>query len=98
MSAVEKSNAGSPAIAESLSERDREILALERLWWQYAGAKEQAVREKFDMSSTRYYQVLNALIDRPEALEHDPLLVRRLRRLRATRQRQRSARRLGFEL
>ena len=50
------------------------------------------------MSSTRYYQVLNALIDRPEALVHDPLLVRRLRRLRASRQRQRSARRLGFDL
>ena len=50
------------------------------------------------MSATRYYQVLNALIDRPEALEADPLLVRRLRRLRAARQRQRSARRLGFEV
>jgi hypothetical protein len=50
------------------------------------------------MSSTRYYQVLNALIDRPEALEADPLLVRRLRRLRSARQRQRSARRLGFEV
>ena len=58
----------------------------------------EAVREKFDMSSTRYYQVLNALIDRPEALEADPLLVRRLRRLRPPRQRQRSARRLGFEV
>jgi hypothetical protein len=81
-----------------LSERDRSILDFERQWWKYAGAKESAVREKFDMSSTRYYQVLNALIDRPESLEHDPLLVRRLRRLRATRQRQRSARRLGFEL
>jgi hypothetical protein len=81
-----------------LSERDRNILDFERQWWKYAGAKESAVREKFEMSSTRYYQVLNALIDRPEALEHDPLLVRRLRRLRATRQRQRSARRLGFEL
>ena len=81
-----------------LSETEREILAFERQWWKYAGAKESAVREKFEMSSTRYYQVLNALIDRPEALEHDPLLVRRLRRLRATRQRQRSARRLGFEL
>ena len=81
-----------------LSERDREILNFERQWWKYAGAKEQAVREKFDMSSTRYYQVLNALIDRPEALEADPLLVRRLRRLWASRQRQRSARRLGFEL
>jgi hypothetical protein len=80
-----------------LSERDRDILAFERHWWKYAGAKEQAVREKFDMSSTRYYQVLNALIDRPEALAFDPLLVRRLRRLRAARQRARSARRLGFE-
>ena len=82
----------------ALSERDREILNFERQWWKYAGAKEQAVREKFDMSSTRYYQVLNALIDRPEALVFDPLLVRRLRRLRAARQRARSARRLGFEV
>ena len=81
-----------------LSERDREILNFERQWWKYAGAKEQAVREKFDMSSTRYYQVLNALIDRPAALAFDPLLVRRLRRLRAARQRARSARRLGFEV
>ena len=81
-----------------LSARDSEILEFERQWWKYAGAKEQAVREKFDMSATRYYQVLNALIDKPEALVADPLLVRRLRRLRAARQRQRSARRLGFEL
>ena len=81
-----------------LSERDAAMLDFERQWWKYAGAKEHAVREKFDMSSTRYYQVLNALIDRPDALAHDPLLVRRLRRLRATRQRQRSARRLGFDL
>jgi hypothetical protein len=84
--------------AERLSERDRDILAFERQWWKYAGAKEQAVRDNFDMSSTRYYQVLNALIDRPEALAFDPLLVRRLRRLRAARQRARSARRLGFEV
>ena len=81
-----------------LSQRDAEILEFERHWWKYAGAKEQAVREKFDMSSTRYYQVLNVLIDQPEALAHDPLLVRRLRRLRAERQRQRSARRLGIQV
>jgi len=98
MSAVEHSNPASAAAAESLSQRDREILALERLWWQYAGAKEQAIREKFDMSATRYYQVLNALIDREDALAFDPLLVKRLRRLRAGRQRSRSARRLGIDL
>ena len=80
-----------------LSERDCEILAFERQWWKYAGAKEQAVRDLFDMSATRYYQVLNSLIDRPDALAHDPMLVKRLRRLRAARQRARSARRLGIE-
>ena len=91
---------GGPALggAAGLTERDQRILSFERQWWKYAGAKETAVREQFDMSATRYYQVLNALIDRPEALAIDPLLVRRLRRLRAARQRQRSARRLGFEV
>jgi hypothetical protein len=89
---------GQPEEQPGLSDRDREILEFERQWWKYAGAKETAVREQFDMSATRYYQVLNALIDRPEALAVDPLLVRRLRRLRAARQRQRSARRLGFEV
>jgi hypothetical protein len=81
-----------------LSARDREILAFERQWWKYAGAKEQAIRELFDMSATRYYQVLNALIDTTEALEADPMLVKRLRRLRASRQRARSARRLGINV
>jgi hypothetical protein len=83
--------------ASGLSERDREVLAFERQWWKYAGAKEQAVRELFDMSATRYYQVLNALIDSPAALAHDPMLVKRLRRMRSTRQRARTARRLGTD-
>ncbi|MCL2467841.1 MAG: DUF3263 domain-containing protein [Micrococcales bacterium] len=81
--------------AAGLSPRDQQILAFERQWWRYAGAKEQAVRELFDMSATRYYQVLNALIDEPAALAHDPMLVKRLRRLRTSRQRARSARRLN---
>jgi hypothetical protein len=80
-----------------LSERDRKIIAFERQWWKYAGAKEQAIRELFDMSATRYYQVLNALIDNPAALEADPMLIKRLHRLRATRQQARSARRLGAQ-
>ncbi|MDF9878401.1 DUF3263 domain-containing protein [Cellulosimicrobium cellulans] len=80
--------------ASGLSERDQEILAFERQWWKYSGAKEQAVRELFDMTATRYYQVLNALIDSPAALAHDPMLVKRLRRMRSTRQRARTARRL----
>jgi hypothetical protein len=84
-------------VAGGLTDREREILAFERQWWKYAGAKEQAVKDLFDMSATRYYQVLNALIDRPEALVHDPMLVKRLRRLRTTRQRTRSARRLGMD-
>jgi hypothetical protein len=86
------------AASDGLSRRDREILAFERQWWKYAGAKEQAIKELFDMSATRYYQVLNALIDTQEALEADPMLVKRLRRLRASRQRARSARRLGINV
>ena len=84
--------------AVELSEREQEILAFERQWWKYAGAKEQAIRDLFDMSATRYYQVLNALIDRPDALVFDPMLVKRLRRLRAARQKARSARRLGVQV
>ena len=83
--------------SDGLTRREREILAFERQWWKYAGAKEQAIKDLFDMSATRYYQVLNALIDRPESLAADPMLVKRLRRLRASRQRARSARRLGIE-
>jgi hypothetical protein len=81
-----------------LSARDAAILTFERQWWKFAGAKEQAIRDRFQMSATRYYQILNALIDKPEALAQDPLLVKRLRRLRATRQRNRSAKRLGIDL
>src|SRR5881628_21584 len=94
---AEKALSGHEAETGELSERDREILAFERQWWKYAGAKEQAIRELFDMSATRYYQVLNALLDKPEAMVADPLLIKRLRRLRASRQRTRAARRLGIE-
>jgi hypothetical protein len=79
-----------------LTDREREILAFERSWWKQGGSKERAVRDAFGMSATRYYQVLNALIDSPAALLEDPMLVRRLRRQRAMRQRQRAARRLGM--
>jgi len=84
-------------LSTSLSERELAVLAFERQWWKYAGAKEAAIKEQFDMSATRYYQVLNALIDKPDALVADPMLVKRLRRLRSTRQRNRSARRLGLD-
>jgi Protein of unknown function (DUF3263) len=78
-----------------LTLRERELLAFERQWWKYAGHKDQAIRELFDMSPTRYYQLINRLIDKREAMETDPMLVKRLRRLRSGRQRARSARRIG---
>ena len=98
MSAAPPSQETHGTTAGSLDDREREILDLERTWWKYAGAKEQAIREKFDMSATRYYQVLNALLDREDALAFDPLLVKRLRRLRADRARSRTARRLGIDV
>ncbi len=81
---------------QPLTERELELLAFERHWWRYAGAKEQAIKETFGFSTTRYYQLLGELIDRPEALEQDPMLVKRLRRLRSNRQRERAARRFGM--
>jgi hypothetical protein len=81
--------------ASDLTERDAAILAFERAWWRYGGAKESAIRAEFSMSATEYYQVLNALLDSEAALARDPMLVKRLRRMRATRQRRRGTRRLG---
>ncbi|GIF11138.1 uncharacterized protein DUF3263 [Actinoplanes teichomyceticus] len=85
--------AGGPGTGDTgtpgLTERDREILAFEARWWKHAGAKEQAVRDTFGLSSTRYYQLLNALLDNPAALAHDPVLIGRLRRLRSARARTR---------
>ena len=84
--------------ADGLTRREHDILAFERQWWKYAGSKEDAIKELFSMSATRYYQVLNALVDRPEALAADPMLVKRLRRVRASRQKAKAARRLGFDI
>jgi hypothetical protein len=84
-----------PADRGGLTRREHEVLAFERQWWRRPGAKETAIRDRFGLAPTRYYQVLNALVDRPAALEADPLLVRRLRRLRAARGQRRSSQFLG---
>lgn len=74
---------------QQLDDRERQILGFERQWWRHAGAKEQAIRDTFGLSATRYYQLLNRLLDEPAALAYDPVLVGRLRRLRASRSRSR---------
>lgn len=79
----------------ALSERDAAILDFERSWWSADESKDAEILNRFDMSSTRYHQILNGLLDDPAALAHDPLLVKRLRRLRERRQRDRSASRLS---
>jgi hypothetical protein len=70
--------------APALTERDLQILAFESKGWKHAGSKEQAIRDTFGLSSTRYYQLLNGLLDNPAALAQDPVLIGRLRRLRST--------------
>jgi hypothetical protein len=88
--ATEPTAPGVRAPAEpALADREREILAFERRWWKHAGAKEQAIRDTFDISATRYYQLLNGLLDNPAALVAEPMLVGRLRRLRSSRARSR---------
>ena len=73
-----------------LTERDKAILEFERSWWTMGGPKEALILERFELSAARYYQVLNELLEAPEAYEHDPLVVRRLRRQRDRRRRARS--------
>ncbi|MFF8845738.1 DUF3263 domain-containing protein [Streptomyces sp. NPDC015127] len=69
----------------TLSERERAVLGVERRSWAGPGAKERAIREQLGMSPVRYYQLLNALLDDPRALAHDPVTVNRLRRVRDAR-------------
>lgn len=73
----------------ALTERARAILDFERSWWTHPGPKETAIRERFDLSPTRYYGILNELLEDPAAMDYDPLLIRRLRRLRDRRRRMR---------
>lgn len=79
--------------AEMLTEEEAQILGLERQWWKYAGAKDQAISEQLSMSAVSYYRTLNRLIDTEDALAYDPILVKRLRRQREARHRERSAKR-----
>ena len=79
-----------------LSERDRAILALETAWPRHGGAKEETIRTQLGMSSARYYQLLGRLLESEAALEYDPMLVRRLRRIRDARAFQRASRTPGF--
>jgi Protein of unknown function (DUF3263) len=88
---------GNP-ITNGLSELEIKMLDFERQWWRYAGAKESAIKELFDLTPPAYYQMLNNLIDREDALLAEPILVKRLRRLRESRTAARSSTRLGFNL
>ncbi|HUO49041.1 MAG TPA: DUF3263 domain-containing protein [Acidimicrobiales bacterium] len=72
-----------------LSDRDREILAFEESWWATPGSKGDAIRDRLGISSTQYYRHLGALVESSEAMEHSPLLVRRLRLRRVKRRRDR---------
>ena len=80
----------------SLPSREQRILVFERKWWTHAGVKEAAIRAEFGLPAARYYQLLNAALDLPEAIIFDPMLVRRLQRLRDARTDARSARVLGI--
>jgi hypothetical protein len=87
MSAQEEST-----LNTGLSDLAHRILDFEANWWRFAGAKEAAIKELFDLSAPRYYQLLNDLIDRDDALAASPMLVKRLRRLREARMATRTAR------
>ena len=83
-----------PAALHQLDARDEAILAFERQWWRHVGAKEEAIRSTFSLSAARYYQILGTLVDSPLALAHDPMLIKRLQRMRTLRADARSGRSL----
>jgi len=91
---VESAREPAPAAAD-LTERDLAILAFEKKWWRSAGAKEEAIRAEFALSAARYYQLLAVLIDSPRAIAHDPMLVKRLQRMREARASARAGRSLS---
>lgn len=83
------------SLAAMLGERETSVLEFEAAWWLYPGPKDRSIREYLGISATRYYQVLRRLIDDPEAERHDPLTIRRLRRVREDAKRRAAERRLG---
>ena len=85
-------------VSNGLTKLEIEMLDFERTWWRYAGVKESSIKELFNLTPPAYYQLLNNLIDRSEALLAEPILVMRLRRLRDSRTAQRSSSKLGFSL
>ncbi|MEY3163747.1 MAG: hypothetical protein RI887_571 [Actinomycetota bacterium] len=88
----------SDSVAAGLSELEIKLLEFENNWWRHAGSKESAVKELFNLTPPAYYQLLNNLIDRQEALLAQPILVKRLRRIRDARTTARSSSKLGFTL
>ncbi len=85
-------------VSNGLTKLEIEMLDFQRTWWRYAGVKESSIKELFNLTPPAYYQLLNNLIDRSEALLAEPILVKRLRRLRDSRTAQRSSSKLGFSL
>lgn len=99
LSSVARASAeGKPTEPAGLSSRDRQLLDFERESWKLGVPKERAIRERFGFSPTRYHQLLNRLVETPAALAYDPMLVRRLRRLRESRRRRRVAGQLGVRV
>lgn len=88
---------GSPdGIGSPLDDRARRILAFEARSFGHPGSKAEAVRDEFGLSAARYYRLLGELIDSPAALRYDPMLVKRLQRMRAARAAARDRRTLSL--
>lgn len=86
------------SVEEPLDQRSRDVLDFERESWKLEIPKERAIRERFGFSAARYHQLLGRALEMPQALEYDPMLVRRLHRVRDARRRRRVAGRLGVRL
>lgn len=61
-----------------LTERDTKMLVFEDAHWVHTGRKQNDIRERFGLSTPRYYQLLGELIQNPDAVEAFPQLTKRM--------------------
>jgi len=79
---VNVTNPEETAGSHELSAEDIAMLDFEKKWWRDRRVKNEIIRREFGVSPTIYFRRLSSLIDRPEALAYDPILVRSLLRRR----------------
>ena len=74
-----------------LTVRESMAITLAARRYKHGGAKDSDILDQLGMTPTRFWQYVNALLDRPDVLAAYPSEVKRLQRLRDQRRRARAS-------